>query len=519
MAVQEATGLRQEVTELLQALIRLDTVNPPGNETLAARLLSDYLARDGIESELIARVPERANIVARIPGGDGPSLAFLCHTDTVLADPAEWDRGPWSGDLVDDEIWGRGALDMKGQVAASAVAFASLKREGFVPSGDLVFMAVADEEVGDGFGLRWLVEAHPDAVRCDYAVNEGGGERLVLGDRPVYLCATAEKMSAPFILRVHGRSGHASMPGIADNALVKASRYVEALGAYEPPQEMIPEARGFLEAVLGEAPPLDEALQRANALHPLLGALVEPLLSFTLVADHDRGLAKRNVIPAVCEVTVDCRLLPEQTPQDVEPLIRAALGDGDYELEWIEAVGGTRSGIANAALGRARIVRGGARAGRRDRAVRVPGVHGQPLLEGTLRDGRIRVLSREGDGRRGGDEARPLCERARSGRRSRGRRPHAAPRRALAPRLAADRGGDDDVGRPGARASMSSLRSTRPTSPAWEISSPRLPVQGRAASTSTWETATSSRRSPLGRSSSLRSHRSSMRAADSSTAT
>jgi acetylornithine deacetylase/succinyl-diaminopimelate desuccinylase-like protein len=167
----------------------------------------------------------------------------------------------------------------------------------------------------------------------------------VLGDRPVYLCATAEKMSAPFIVRVHGRSGHASMPGIADNALVKASRYVEALGAYDPPKEMIPEARGFLEAVLGEAPPLEEALHRANELHPTLGALVEPLLSFTLAPTMIEASRKRNVIPAVCEVTVDCRLLPEQTPQDVEPLIRAALGSGDYELEWIEAVGGTRSEI------------------------------------------------------------------------------------------------------------------------------------------------------------------------------
>ena len=345
MAVQESTGLRQEVTELLQALIRIDTVNPPGNETLAAQLLSDYLAQNGIQSELVARVSDRANIVARIPGGGGPSLAFLCHTDTVLADPAEWDRDPWSGDLVDGEVWGRGALDMKGQVAASAVAFASLQRDGFFPSGDVIFMAVADEEEGDGFGLGWLVEAHPDAVRCDYAVNEGGGDRLVLGGRPVYLCATAEKMSAPFLVRVHGRSGHASMPGIADNALVKAARYVEALGAYDPPKEMIPEARGFLEAVLGEAPPLEEALDRANGLHPTLGALVQPLLSFTLSPTMIGASKKRNVIPAVCEVTVDCRLLPEQTPQDVEPLIRAALGSGDYELEWIEAVGGTRSEI------------------------------------------------------------------------------------------------------------------------------------------------------------------------------
>ena len=336
-------GLRDEAVVLLQELIRADTVNPPGNETRAADILRDYLARGGIECELIAREPERANVVARIEGGGGPSLAFLCHTDTVLADPGEWERDPWSGDLVDGEVWGRGALDMKGQVAASAVAFASLRRDGLFPSGDLLLPAVADEEVGEGYGLRWLVEAHPDAVRCDYAVNEGGGDRLVLGGQPVYLCAIAEKMSAPFKLRVHGRSGHASMPGIADNALVKAARYVEALGAYEPPRELILEARGFLETVLGEIPPVENALARAQALHPMLPALVEPLLSLTLSPTMIEASQKRNIVPAMCEVTVDCRLLPMHTPADAEPLIRAALGPGDYELEWIEAVGGTRS--------------------------------------------------------------------------------------------------------------------------------------------------------------------------------
>ena len=336
-------ALRDEVTALLQALLRLNTVNPPGNETQAAELLREYLARDGIECELFAREPHRANVVARIKGGDGPSLAFLSHTDTVLADPAEWNRDPWSGDLVDGEVWGRGALDMKDQVAASAVAFASLHREGFVPSGDLILLVVADEEVGAGYGLSWLVEAHPDAARCDYALNEGGGERLVLGGSPVYMCATAEKMSAPFTVRVHGRSGHASMPGIADNALVKAARYIEALGAYQPPRELIPEAKGFLEAVLGEVPPLEDALRRAGELHPMLPALVEPLLSLTLSPTMIDASHQRNVIPALCEITVDCRLLPETTPADVEPLIRAALGNGSYELEFQEAVGGTRS--------------------------------------------------------------------------------------------------------------------------------------------------------------------------------
>jgi acetylornithine deacetylase/succinyl-diaminopimelate desuccinylase-like protein len=336
---------RDEVTALLQALLRLDTVNPPGNETQAAHLLRDYLAENGIEAELYARVPDRANLVARIEGGDGPSLAFLCHTDTVLAHPGEWDRDPWSGDLVDGEVWGRGALDMKDQVAANAVAFASLARDGFTPTGDLLFIATADEEVGgdDGYGLVWLCAEHPDSARCDYALNEGAGERLVLDGRPVYLAATAEKLSAPFTVRVYGRSGHASMPGIADNALVKAARYLDALGAYDPPQELIPEAKALLEAVLGETPPLDEALERARGLHPLLPALVEPLLAFTLSPTMIDASHQRNVIPAVCEITVDCRLLPETTPADVEPLIRAALGNGSYDLQFDEAVGGTRS--------------------------------------------------------------------------------------------------------------------------------------------------------------------------------
>jgi acetylornithine deacetylase/succinyl-diaminopimelate desuccinylase-like protein len=345
VGIAEETSLREEAVELLRDLIRADTVNPPGNESRAATVLRDYLASSGIECGWIAREPERANVVARLPGADGPSLAFLCHTDTVLADPGEWQRDPWSGDVVDGEVWGRGALDMKGQVAASAVAFASLARDGFTPSGDLLFIATADEEVGEGetFGLSWLVENHPDAVRCDYAINEGGGDRLVLDGSPLYLCATAEKMSAPFLLRVHGRSGHASMPGIADNALVKAARYIEALGRYEPEPQLIPEAQAFLEVVLGETPPVEEALERARKLDPLLAELAAPLLALTLAPTMIEASQKRNVIPAVCDVMVDCRLLPGQTPSDAEPLIRAALGPGEYELQWIEPMGGTRS--------------------------------------------------------------------------------------------------------------------------------------------------------------------------------
>jgi acetylornithine deacetylase/succinyl-diaminopimelate desuccinylase-like protein len=339
-------SLRDEATDLLQRLIRVDTTNPPGNETAAAELLRDYLQGSGVACQLIGRVPERANLVARLPGGDGPSLLFLSHTDVVLADPAEWSVPPFSGELRDGMVWGRGALDMKSQVAANAVAIASLAREGFKPSGDLIFAATADEEVGDGFGLEWLCEAHPDAVRCEFAVNEGGGDRIELADgRAIYVPTVAEKMTAPFRLRVRGRSGHASMPGIADNALVKAARLIERIAAFRPEPQIGPEAEAFLSVVVGSVPPPQEAVGQTRAVTGAGADVVEALLSATFSPTMIAASQKRNVIPAVCDVEVDCRLLPGQHPEHVEPVVRAVLGgDIEYELEWTEeARGGTRS--------------------------------------------------------------------------------------------------------------------------------------------------------------------------------
>ena len=340
-------SLRDEVTELLQELIRVDTTNPPGNETAAAEVLQTYLEESGAEVDLYARIPERANLVARIPGrGDGPKLLFLSHTDVVLADAAEWSADPFGGELRSGEVWGRGALDMKGQVAASAVAIASLAREGFEPAGDLIFAATADEEVGAGFGAQWLCETHPDAVRCDYLINEGSGERLELGGKAFYVCSVAEKMSAPFRLRVRGRSGHASMPGIADNALVKAAPLITALGEYVPEQRLTPEVEALLEAVTGERPASPaEALARAREIGEFFAEMVEPLLSLTLAPTMITASQKRNVIPATCDVVVDSRLLPETTPAEQHAIVRSVLGDGEYELEELEAHGGTRSPI------------------------------------------------------------------------------------------------------------------------------------------------------------------------------
>jgi acetylornithine deacetylase/succinyl-diaminopimelate desuccinylase-like protein len=327
-------SVRDEATELLQELLRANTVNPPGNETIAAELVRAYLEDAGVECELLARVPERANIVARIPGRGGPTLALISHTDTVRADPEEWTVDPWSGELRDGQIWGRGALDMKSHVAAAAVAVATLAREGFVPGGDIVFVASADEEVGEDFGLSWLCANHPDAIRADYCVNEGGGDRLTIGGRPAYLCGTAEKMSSPFLLRVHGRSGHASMPGIADNALVRAARLIGRLAEYRPKTHVLPEAEAFLELV---------GTSHLEQLDPPLRAIVEPMLAHSISPTIIEASKQRNVIPAHCDLVCDCRLLPGETQAEAEAEIRAALGEDNYELIWLEGVGGTAS--------------------------------------------------------------------------------------------------------------------------------------------------------------------------------
>jgi acetylornithine deacetylase/succinyl-diaminopimelate desuccinylase-like protein len=296
-----------------------------------------------VRCELYAKTPDRANLVARIGGSDGPRLALLSHTDTVLADAAEWDRDPWSGDLHEGEVWGRGALDMKGEAAASAVALTSLARDGFEPRGDVIFVAAADEEVNTEFGLSWLCQAHPEAVRAEYALNEGAGERIELGGKPYYVVSTAEKMSAPFVVRTRGRSGHASIPALADNALLKATSLVDVLAAHEHPPVHTPETEAFFLATTGSVPSIEEAGALAAELHPVFGPVFQALTAPTYTPTMIEASHQRNVIPSLCAVGVDSRLLPGQTPADSEAIVRALLGDGDYELEWGDAQGGTRS--------------------------------------------------------------------------------------------------------------------------------------------------------------------------------
>jgi acetylornithine deacetylase/succinyl-diaminopimelate desuccinylase-like protein len=335
--------LRAETARLLADLIRIDTTNPPGNETPAAEHLAAYLAESGVEATLRGRVPERGNLVARLRGtGDGPSLMLLGHTDVVLADRSEWSVEPFSGLERDGHIWGRGALDMKGQVAAEAVAFATLAREGWGGAGDLIYCAVADEEVGDGWGLPWLTEHHPDLVRADYVVNEGGGERITNGDRVAYRVGIGEKQCSAFAVTTHGKSGHASTPGASDNALLKMIPVLERIDRMAPPSRDLPELRAFLGSIGAEGDPRS-VLSAARTANPLLAATIEPMLGATIAPTGMTASSKINVIPGRAQLRVDCRILPGMTPADVEGAVREALAGLEYDFEFLERDGGTMS--------------------------------------------------------------------------------------------------------------------------------------------------------------------------------
>jgi acetylornithine deacetylase/succinyl-diaminopimelate desuccinylase-like protein len=342
------TALGPEAIELVQRLIRTNTVNPPGNERPLQEELAGMLTGAGFECELLAAEPERPNLVARLRGeADGPTLTVLGHVDTVWADPEEWSRDPWSGDLVDGWIWGRGALDMKGQVAAEVAACLELGRSGWRPAGELLLVLTADEEAGGGLGARWLCEEHPDEVRSDFVVNEGGGGLVEAGGRRFYTLSVGEKGIFRIKLRATGRAGHASLPRIGDNALLKLARFLAALSEQPPPQATeVGEA--FFAAIFGESFSGEEGmrggLERLRAQAPLIADfLVEPMLSVTLTPTKAQAGKKANVIPSEAEALIDCRVPPGYGEDEALRQLRALIGEGDYSVEFTEGIVGNSS--------------------------------------------------------------------------------------------------------------------------------------------------------------------------------
>jgi acetylornithine deacetylase/succinyl-diaminopimelate desuccinylase-like protein len=345
--VPEREDLERRATELLQRLIRFNTVNPPGAEQEIQEHLKALLEGAGFDCELLAAVEGRPNLVARLrASSDGPRLCYLGHVDTVLADPGEWSVDPWSGELRDGCVWGRGALDMKSQVAAEVAAAVTLAGEGWRPqSGELLLVLTADEEAGATYGAKWLCEEQTDKVRCDIVVNEGAGEVFEFDGRRLYGVCVAEKGVFRFTLATLGRAGHASIPRIGDNALTKMTPLLEALSKVGVAFEMSAEPAAFLRAIGLDPDDPEAALRRVEEINPLVAILLEPMLGVTLTPTMIRASEKINVIPSRAELKVDCRVPPELGEDHARRRIEEVLGRDGYELRFDETVVGNRSPI------------------------------------------------------------------------------------------------------------------------------------------------------------------------------
>ena len=341
--------LQGETTDVLRELVRFNTVNPPGNERAAIEFLAGYLKDAGFKTQLLADDDDRPNLVADL--GDGsPTLCYLGHVDTVLADPSEWAHDPWSGDVADGFLWGRGALDMKSQVAAEAVAGATLARGGWRPrSGTLKLVFVSDEETGGDVGAHWLTSQHPDRTRCDMLINEGAGDVFEWDGTRRYGVCCAEKGIFRFKLTARGVAGHASLPKAGDNALLKLAPVLQRIADAEPTFDLT-EAPAALLRGLG-ADPADpaSALERIAAVEPKLLTLIEPMLGVTLTPTMAHASDKINVIPSRAYVKVDCRVPPGLGEDAARRRIASVLGDeADHlEIEFTEMVTGNASPIAS----------------------------------------------------------------------------------------------------------------------------------------------------------------------------
>jgi acetylornithine deacetylase/succinyl-diaminopimelate desuccinylase-like protein len=340
-----AGALTGETTELLQSLIRNSCVNDgtpdSGSEVRNSDLLESYLEGDGVTVERFDSRPGRRSMVARIEGSDpsAPSLCLMGHTDVVPVSPDGWSEEPFGGQLINGEVWGRGAIDMLNLTASQAVAFKHLASTGFRPRGTLIYFGVADEEAGGVWGAKWMVDHHWDAIACDYVLTEMGGWPHD-GGRKVGI-SIGEKGVAWRRLRVKGTPGHGSMPFRADNALIKAAEIVRRLAEYRPSVRLdelwaarveASDVPADIKAALLDPNRLDDALA---SLPPSQAKLFHACTHTTFSPNVLHGGVKTNVIPDTVEIDVDIRTLPGVDGDAVNGYLREALGElaGQVEVE------------------------------------------------------------------------------------------------------------------------------------------------------------------------------------------
>jgi acetylornithine deacetylase/succinyl-diaminopimelate desuccinylase-like protein len=342
MTVDVDVDLTGEVVDLLQQMIRNACVNDgtaaSGQEERNAKLLLTYLEGSGLDVQCYEPVAGRTSLVARIEGTDpdAPTLCLCGHTDVVPVSPDGWRRDPFGGEVVDGEVWGRGAVDMLNLTAAMAATTRHLARQGWRPRGTLVFLAVADEEAGGGHGAGWLVDHHWEDVGADYLLTEWGGIVVPSQGRTHVAVTVAEKGVGWRRLRVRGTPGHGSMPFGADNALVKAAEVVRRLAMYRPKARIDENWRAWLGALdlpadlrsaLADPDQAADACAVLAKSDPRLARTTHACTHMTFSPNVVHGGVKTNVIPDAVDIDVDIRTLPGETSDDVLANLAEALGD------------------------------------------------------------------------------------------------------------------------------------------------------------------------------------------------
>ncbi|MDP9373235.1 MAG: M20/M25/M40 family metallo-hydrolase, partial [Chloroflexota bacterium] len=332
--------VRDEVTRHLQALLRINTVNPPGNETEAAQYLAGIAREAGIPCEIVEGAPGRGNLVARLSAGSpaGRPVILLGHTDVVGVERDKWTHDPFGGEVSDGFVWGRGAIDMKNQVAANLMVLLLLKREGVALGRDVIMAATADEEAGSVLGAYWLWEHRRDLVDAEYGITEVGGQPVEIAGRRFYTVQVGEKGGARMRITARAAPGHASVPR-DDTAIARLGRALVRLHEFEPPT-IITEPVARMLRLYGAAHG-PEAAERVEAIlrHPTWPALAAlpmgEMMRLNLRATtHNTAVPtilggghRINVIPSEVWVDVDGRVLPGQDPADWIRQVQAAVGD------------------------------------------------------------------------------------------------------------------------------------------------------------------------------------------------
>ena len=318
MVTANQVTAQDEVVDICRDLLRIDTSNPgdhsgPG-ERVAAEYVAGFLAGAGLEPVVLESHPKRTSVVARISGQDGsrPGLLMHGHLDVVPASAPDWRHDPFSGEIADGCVWGRGAIDMKDMDAMVLAVVRQRLREGRPPARDIVLAFTADEEAGGRWGARWLVDNHPDLFEgATEAVGEVGGFSLTLGRQRLYLLQTAEKGMVWMRLTARGTAGHGSMIQ-PDNAVTELAEAIGRLGRHEWPTRLIPSVRAFLEGAaeaLGiEFIPNDPGLvlSKIGTVSRVIGATVKNTVNPTVL----RAGYKVNVVPQTATAEIDGRFLP-----------------------------------------------------------------------------------------------------------------------------------------------------------------------------------------------------------------